>query len=217
MVKENFNSNIDSNIESELYALIHTILNANEKFEEGVINNTYFRKTVKNAINELLKFNFILDEKKINLSHLLKKMNFAKQYYKAIGIINRLSSLEFSKSSSENDISDQPPISKEMSSTVLELPGITLEITSSFITLMDALKLNGFKERELIEELFRDLVNNMERFPGIDDLIVKIKAIYNRSLSNMLNEDDLNKVKGIIVDEIYQLFKEFQYKLNPKQ
>ncbi len=217
MVKENFNSNIESNIESELYALIHTILNAYEKFEEGVINNTYFRKTVKNAINELLKFNFILDEKKINLSHLLKKMNFTKQYYKAIGIINRLSSLEFSKNSSENDISDQPPISKEMSSTVLELPGITLEITSSFITLMDALKLNGFKERELIEELFRDLVNNMERFPGIDDLIVKIKTIYNRSLSNMLNEDDLNKFKEIIVDEIYQLFKEFQHKLNPKQ
>ncbi|MFX1574056.1 MAG: hypothetical protein ACFFB0_15030 [Promethearchaeota archaeon] len=217
MVKENLNSNIESNIESELYALIHTILNAYEKFKEGVINNIYFRKTVKNAINELLKFNFILDEKKIELSTLLKKMNFTKQYYKAIGIINKLSSLEFSKNLSETGISDQLPISNEISSIVLELPGITLEITSSFITLMDALKLNGFKERELIEELFRELINNMERFPGIDTLLLKVKAIFNQSFNNKTNFDDLTKSKEIIVDEIYQLFKEFQNKLNPKQ
>ena len=217
MAKENLNSNIESNIESELYALIHTILNAYEKFEEGVINKTYFRKTVKNSINELVKLNFILDEKKINLSHLLKKMNFSTQYYKAISIINTLSSLEFSKNISEKNISKQPPFSKDISSTVLELPAITLEITSSFITLMDALKLDELKERELVEKLFRELINNLEKFPGIDDLIVNVKAIYNRVLNNIHNEHDLNKIRELIVDDIYQLFKQFQYKLNPKQ
>ena len=131
MVHDNFNSNKD--IESELYALIHTILNAFEKFEEGVINDNFFRRTVKNAINELLKFNFYLNEEKIDLSLLLKKMNFTEQYYNAIRIINKLSLLEPSLKADGNIIEDRAPISEKMNATVLELPGITLEITSSFI------------------------------------------------------------------------------------
>ena len=39
MVEDNFNSEKESDKESELYALIHTILNAYEKFQEGSIND----------------------------------------------------------------------------------------------------------------------------------------------------------------------------------
>ena len=212
MVGDNFNSSKD--IESELYALIHTILNVYEKFEKGVINNNFFRRTVKNAIRELLRFNFLLDERKIDLSLLLKKMNFVEQYYRAIGIINKLSSLEFA--GNESDLIDRSINSRKISSTVLELPGITLEITSSFITLMDALKLKGLHESELIDKLFRELKKNMKRFPGMDDLRIKIKKVYQYTLSKSKSEDRGKSSSEEIVDEIYQIFKEFQSKLTLK-
>jgi len=211
MVEYKFNSNKD--IESELYALIHTILNAYKKFEEGVINNNFFRRTVKNAIRELLRFNFSLDERSIDLSLLLKKMNFGEYYYKAIDIINKLSSLEFDHNTNDNNLMDRPGISRKISSTVLELPGITLEITSSFITLMDALKLKGLHESELIDKLFRELKNNMKRFPGMDDLHTKIKKVYGLTLSKFKSEHKGKNSSEEIVDEIYQIFKEFQSKL----
>jgi hypothetical protein len=214
MVGDKFNSSKD--IESELYALIHTILNAYEKFEESVINDNFFRRTVKNAINELLRFNFLLDERKIDLSLLLKKMNFGEQYHKAIGIINKLSSLEFAHNTDENDLIARPTIARKLSSTVLELPGITLEITSSFITLMDALKLKGLHESELIEKLFRELDKNIKHFPGLDDLHLKVKRVYEHTLSKIKNKDRSKSSSEEIVDEIYQIFKEFQSKLNPK-
>ncbi len=214
MVEDNFNSSKD--IESELYALIHTILNAYEKFEEGVINNNFFRRTVKNAISELLRFNFLLDERKIDLSLLLKKMNFVEHYYRAIGIINKLSSLEFARNIDEKNLMTRPNDSKKISSTVLELPGITLEITSYFITLMDALKLKGLHESELIDKLFRELKKNLKRFPGMDDLRIKIKRVYKHTLSRSKSEDRGKSFIEEIVDELYQIFKEFQSKLNLK-
>jgi hypothetical protein len=214
MVHENFSSNKD--IESELYALIHTILNAFEKFEEGVINSNFFRRTVKNAITELLKFNFYLNEEKIDLSLLLKKMNFADQYYNAITIINKLSSLEITLSTDDNSIKDRPTLSEKMRSTVLELPGITLEITSSFITLMDALKLKGFREMELINKLFIELIRNMKKFPGLDKLRREVKKIYESILSKSNYGERGKKSSEIIADEIYQVFNEFQSKLNLK-
>ncbi|MHA2391337.1 MAG: hypothetical protein ACXAEX_05165 [Promethearchaeota archaeon] len=207
----------NSDIESELYALVHLILNAHEKFEEGIINDNFFRKTVRNGINELLKFNFHLDDKKIDLSQLLIKMNFTDQYYKVIKIINKLSSLEFSEKSSNADLYNESPRSKGMGSIVLELPSITLEITSSFITLMDALKLKGLKENELIGNLFRELIKNMKKFPGIDDLLNKVNAIYKRTLTYNDIEGRTNKFDEIIVDELYQIFREFQHKLNRRQ
>jgi hypothetical protein len=214
MVGDKFNSSKD--IESELYALIHTILNAYEKFEKGAINNNFFRRTVKNAINELLRFNFLLNERKIDLSLLLKKMNFVEQYYRAIGIINKLSSLEFARNIDENNLMARPNNSRKISSTVLELPGITLEITSYFITLMDALKLKGLQEKELIDKLFRELKKNLKRFPGMDDLRIKIKRVYKYTLSKSESEDRGKSFIEEIVDDLYQIFKEFQSKLNLK-
>lgn len=212
MVHDNFSSNKD--IESELYALIHTILNAFEKFEEGVINDNFFRRTVKNAIKELLRFNFYLNEEKIDLSQLLKKMNFTEQYYNVIRIINNLSSLELSLKADGNEIVERTSISKKMSATLLELPGITLEITSSFITLMDALKLKGLQESELIDNLFTELIKNMKKFPGLDNLHREIKRIYESVFFKSKYGEKGNKSSEEIVDEIYQVFKEFHGKLN---
>lgn len=206
MVNEDFHSIKD--IESELYALINTVLNADEKFEEGIINANFFRRTVKNAIKELLEFNIFLKEEKVDLSQLLKKMNFTEQYYNAISIINGLS---------EGDNKITPSHFKDkISPVVLELPGITLEITSSFITLMDALKLKGFKEKELIDDLFIELITNLKKFPGLDNLRRDIKSIYGNCLPKPQYEVENIKSSEDVVDEIYHVFKQFHRKLNLK-
>lgn len=217
MVEENnFQSEDKLDIESELFALINTILNAYEKFNEGVIKDNFFEKKVRNTINDLVKFNIYLDERKIKLSELLKKMNFVEKYYKAIEIINRLSALEFSGVSSEESMSEEPQESKVLSSTVLELPGITLEITSAFITLMDVLKLKKFHEIELVDKLFNDLSNSLKKFPGMDDLRGKVKSIHKRTLAKYQVIENVNFFIEEIVDDLYQTFKEFQNKLNLK-
>jgi hypothetical protein len=143
-------------------------------------------------------------------------MNFFVQYYKAINIINKLSALEFSGSLSEEQIHDESKRSKTMSSTVLELPGITLEITSTFITLMDVLKLKGFHEMELIDKLFNELNESLNKFPGMDDLTENVKNIHKRVLSKYQVIENINIFAEEIVDEIYKTFKQFQNRLNLK-
>ena len=103
-----------------------------------------------------------------------------------------------------------------MRSTVLELPAITLEITSAFITLMDALKLKGFQEIELVDNLFTDLKKSLKKFPGMDNLLIKVKRIHERTLTKSHNIDKAKRLIEEIVDEIYQIFIEFQNKLNLK-
>ncbi|KKK45392.1 hypothetical protein LCGC14_0786890 [marine sediment metagenome] len=215
-----FNTNTikDENIESKLFALIHTILNAFQKFEEGLINDTFFRKTVKNAIKSLIKINFYLNEKRIKLSHLLNKMNFTSHYNDAITIINTITSKEISNISIENNFSESTQSSKEeLSSILMELPGITLEITSSFITLMDALKLKGINEGELIIKMFKTLIKNVKRFPGNEEIHFNLKQIYKHVLSYMDREEGIDGFNEKIVDELYQIFKDFQRKLNLKR
>ena len=217
MVEENnFRSEKESDIESELYALVNTILNAYEKYKNGAIKEFFFHKKVRNTINELLKFNIYLDENDIDLSALLKKMNITNQYFTTIDIINQMSALEFPNTFSERDGKEQSRSSKDLSSTVLELPAITLEITSAFITLMDALKLKGFQEIELVDNLFKDLNKSLKKFPGMDNLLTKVKRIHKRTLTKSHNIDKAKRLIEEIVDEIYQIFIEFQNKLNLK-
>ncbi len=217
MVEENnFRSEKESDIESELYALVNTILNAYEKYKNGTIKEYFFHKKVKNTINELLKFNIYLGENDIVLSVLLKKMNFTNQYFTTIDIINQMSAIDFPNTFSERDGKNQSRASKYLSSTVLELPAITLEITSAFITLMDALKLKGFQEIELVDNLFKDLNKSLKKFPGMDNLLTKVKRIHERTLTKSHNIDKAKRLIEEIVDEIYQIFIEFQNKLNLK-
>jgi hypothetical protein len=217
MVEENnFSSEEESDIESELYALVNTILNAYEKYKNRAIKEHFFHKKVKNTINELLKFNMYLDENDIDLSVLLKKMNFINQYFTAIDIINQISALEFPHILSERDGIEQSRSTKVLSSTVLGLPAITLEITSSFITLMDALKLKGFQEIELIDNLFKDLTKSLKKFPGMDNLSTKVKTIHNYTLTKLHNTDNAKRLMEEIVDDLYQIFLKFQNKINLK-
>ncbi|MFX1409009.1 MAG: hypothetical protein ACFFA6_01550 [Promethearchaeota archaeon] len=207
---------MEPEIESELFALLNTIFNLHEKYQNGTIKENFFLKTIKNAINDLLKFNFLLNDKKIILSKLLEKMKLTQDYYRAIDIINQVSSLAISTEVLGGNDIQSSPFSKKMKTSVLELPGITLEITSSFITLMDAIKLRGFKEIELISKLFEDLIQNMKKFPGMEDIKAKIDKINKDIIRNSSKLQKNVRFNEIIVDELYQVFKEFQNKLNLK-
>ncbi len=149
--------NSKSELESEIFATINTILNLNQKYQKGILKESFFQRSIKSATNDLLELNLSLNKHNIVLSKLLNHMNFAEDYYKAINIINKISSLNFSTNQ----------FSKSLSSSILDLPGITSEITASFITLIDALKLDGFDNIELIFEFFKDLKKNFDRFPGL--------------------------------------------------
>ena len=149
---DNNESNLEteSKIESELFALVKSITNLNNKYQKGIINGIFFRKALKTTMNNLLRLNFVLKENKLSLPDLLKRMNIAQEYNSVIDIINRVSSM---------NISDNSIATKNR--TFLELPGITSEITTSFITLMDALTLDGLKKNDLILNLFVELNQNI--------------------------------------------------------
>ena len=205
---QNFSEKI-KDIESELYALVNSISNLNNKYRTGIINDYFFRKAISSAMNNLLNLNFAIKKNSLMLSSVLKNMGFFNQYYKAINIINEISTLN-GKNDEELNILPK----KRMSSTILELPGITSEITSAFITLMDALKLEGFRNRALILNLFEDLKLSLEKFPGIEDITLKVKKIYSHCITNQETLIQHQKYREKVVDHLYLVFKEFQSKLH---
>lgn len=191
-----------SEIESELYSILITIPNLNDKYREGAINEVFFQKSLKNAMNSLLSIKIFLKQENIYFSDYIKQVNLIEEYNSAINIINKLSSLDFTDDSSERT-----------KNSLLELPGITSEITSSFITLMDALKLDSLNDSDLIIKLFTELKKNLRKFPGLEDIKYKINEI-----SEVVSRDvdDLVKSKKleILVDEIYSVYQEFQNNIN---
>ena len=197
-----FNKDSESQIESEIFALIKSITNLNNKYQNGIVNENFFRKALKNAMNNLLKLNFTLKEKNLNFREFLKRMNISQEYQSAIEIINRISSLNLPS----NELSSK-------NRTFLELPGITSEITSSFITLIDALTLNGLTKTDIIFTFFDDLIFNLSKFPGLDDLSIKVKDIQKLAKSHIDELPSNAKFKEELIDNLYYLFKEFQEKL----
>ena len=165
----NIHPESESKIESELFALVKLITNLNNKYQKGTVNEHFFRKALKTAMNNLLKLNFVLKESNLHLSDLIKRMDFAQEYNSALNIINRVSSV---------NLSDTGIVTQNR--TFLELPSITSEITTSFITLMDALTLDGLTKKDLIFDLFDELNHNLGKFPGLDDVLFKLKALFKK-------------------------------------
>ena len=193
-----------SDIESELYSNINTILNLYKKYKKGILTQNFFQKSIKNNMNELLRINFLLKEQNFLISDILNNMNYTKAYYKAIDIINRVSALNF------------PGNQSNKSKSMLEIPGVTAKITSSFITLMDALKLDAFNNKSVITNLFEDLKENLVKFPGLELLQIEFEKLYNDILTNYPKVAKDKKFRDSIGDDLYKLYKQFQDKLNLK-
>ena len=155
-------------------------------------------------MNTLLHVNIKLNEDNIELSKLLDHMNFTQEYHNAITIINEVSSLEFTTA--------QFP--KSVSLSLLKIPGISSEITSSFITLMDAIKLYEFDNHEIIIGLFQDLILNLEKFPGLESIKREVIRKNNTLIQNKSKITQDLQYRNRFVDEIYQVYKTFKHKLN---
>ena len=206
MVEENnIYPDNDSKIESELFALVKSIINLNNKYQKGIVNDNFFRKALKSAMNNLLKLNLVLKDNNLQMADLLKKIDLSQEYNSVIEIINRVSSLALP----DNEFSIK-------NRTFLELPGITSEITASFITLMDALTLDGLVKKDLIFNLFNELDQNIGNFPGLDDILFKIKSIKKIAVNHFDKLSSDAKFKEQLIDDLYQVFKEFQNKLHLK-
>ena len=203
-----------SDIESELYALVTSINNLYEKYQEGIINENFFRKAIKNAMKGLLKIKLYFNEKKISLSEVLIYMNLIEQYNRAVKIFKEIYDSSSPEEFHENGRKKISHFNNNLRDSILELPGITSEITSSFITLMDALKLEGISSSDLILKLFKELRRNIKRFPGLDMIQFEINEIYDYVLKNPQNLIKNKKFREIIGDKLYYIFKEFQRKLN---
>jgi hypothetical protein len=195
---------IKSELESEIFATVNTILNLNKKYQKGILKEIFFQRSIKSAMNDLLGLNLSLNKHNIVLSKILNHMNFTDDYYKAIDIINKISSLNFSTNQ----------FSESLSSSILEIPGITSEITASFITLIDALKLSGFDNNELIFGLFKDLKKNLDRFPGLELEKIKLQKIFEEILQNEEKIANNKNYRDTLADDLYVVFKEFKKKLN---
>jgi len=197
-------SEIRSELESELFAIVNTIISLDQKYQTGNLKESFYQRSIKSAMNELLKINLSLNKNNIELSKLLANMNITDNYYKAIDIINKMSLLNFSTNQ----------FSKTTSSSILEIPRISSEITSSFITVMDALKLETFDNNEIIFDLFKNLKKNFDRFPGLELAKVKLTKIYEEFLKNGEKIVKNQKHRDSIADDLYVVFKEFKAKLN---
>lgn len=202
-----------SEIESELYALVNTIKNLLVKYKENTINDNFFRKALRNAVKGLLKINISLKEKGLLLSKVLKDMDFVKEYNNAVRTIDKVLIINPHKENFEFLDEDHSHFSKIIKSSILELPGITSEITTSFITLMDALKLEGLRNNDLIIKLFKELKLSLKNFPGIDDITLKIEKITNHASENINMVIENREYREKLVDHIYEIFKEFQNNL----
>ena len=185
---------------SEIFAVIKTIENLNSKYNKGLISDNFYAKSIKYTYNELLEINFKIKENNSILSDLLNEMKYMSEYQNAIEILNNIQLQEskygFSKFS------------------MLELPGLALEIASSLITLMDILKLGIIENLELIDRSFNELTSLFQRFPGLEKISEELVFIKKEIIKNENKLIKNDKYRDYIGDKLYSLYKEFQSKLN---
>ncbi len=200
------NPEIEIKIESELFALVKSILNLNSKFQKGKINEIFFRKALKNTMNNLFKLKISINENNLLLADLLEKMSLSKEYNEIIDLINRITSLNFSN--------EKTTIKKKQSPSFLELPGLTSEITSSFITLMDVLTLNDIQKEDFLTKLFDELITGLNSFPGLENLLFKVESTQRKVLHDIDKIRNESGFRKQVIDDLYSNFKEFQTKLD---
>ena len=186
-------------IKSEIFAVIKTIENLNSKYNKGLISDNFYAKSIKNSYNELLEINFKIKEYNSTLSGLLNEMKYMSEYQNAIEILNNIQTQE---------------LKYELSGlSILELPGLTLEIASSLITLMDMLKLGIIENIDLIDKSFNELTSLFQRFPGLNRISEELGLIRKEVIENKNQLTNNKKYRDYVGDKLYSLYKEFRNKL----
>jgi len=187
-------------LKSEVFAVIRTIENLNSKYNKGLISDLFYAKSIKNTYSELLEINFKIKEIGSSLSDVLNEMKYMNEYQNAIEILNNIQFQESKYGFSRFSI--------------LELPGLALEIASSLITLMDMLKLGIIENLDLIDKSLDELTSLFQRFPGLEKIREKLVFIREEINENKDQLTNNNKYRDHIGDKLYSLYKEFQSILN---
>lgn len=206
----NYNHKSIQAIESELYAIISTLNKLYEKYQKGIVSKDFFQKSFKALIFDFIDIKISLKENGIHLSDIIKEREFIEEYNKAIIVIDKISKVDLTKkllTIRENNKLNSNDI---VESSFLNLPGITSEITSYFITLRDAIKLDISVGNYFILGLFKNLKKQLSKFPGFEDLTKKIDKLYEHLTLNIntFRENELYRDKlGVHLNNI---FKEFQ-------
>jgi hypothetical protein len=204
------NNNQNDEIESELYAVTNTIINLSERYQKGDVKENFFQKSIKKVTNDLLKIHLKLRDQNLILSNLLERTNLTKKYYQAPDIINKVSALNFADISSTKESN----YSERMRTSLLELPRITSKITSSFITILDALKLEAFSDISILDGLFEELLTNIRKFPGLERLELSINKLHNYIKENKNRIMNSKNFRTLMEEDLFTLFQEFQNILN---
>jgi len=211
----NFQKKSVSQLESELFANISIINKLYERYQRGQLNADFFQKSFKNAVYELLKIKIALKEKNILLSMIIKENEYIGQYNKAMHVIDKVSELNLAKTSYRSDINNNRYASI-LKSSILHLPNLTSGITSNFITLMDAIKLEISVGESFILHLFQELIEQTRTFPGLTNISQKLRKIYSHVSKNIETLKNNHNYQEKVVNHIYDLFKQFQYLLSLK-
>ena len=185
---------------SEIFAVIKTINNLNLKYNKGLISDTFYAKSTKSAYRELLEIHFKIKEEGLDMSDILNQMKYMDEYRNAIEILNSVG------------IEDSKGEASRLS--MLELPGMALEIASSLITLMDILKLGVIENPDLINKSFDELTVLFEKFPGLDKISEELSVLRKDIIENKKELLKNNKYRDYIGDKLYNLYQEFRHKLN---
>ena len=151
----------------------------------------------------------------MQMKDFLQKVEFSEDYFKIVDIITNVSNLKSKPNTlDQKQISTKNGMNAKIQRAVLELPGLSTEITTAFITLMDALKLGDIASGKLLKQLFSDLLSALQRFPGLDDLSKKIESLYIKITK--LQDDEVQNTyeQENLVDQIYIIFNAFKNKLN---
>jgi len=205
-VKESQNTEI----ESEIFAITHTIINLSIRYKKGEVKERFFHKSIKKVLDELLKIHIKLREQNLILSDLLERSNLTLKYYQALDIINEVCALNFADMSFHQDSLN----SDSLTSSILELPGITSKITSLFITILDVLKLEVIDDLTILDKFFNELLLNIRKFPGLEKLELKINKLQKYLLENKTRVLENKNFRTLMEEDLYTLFKEFQNTLN---
>ena len=181
-----------------------------EKYQKAKINNDFFQKSFRNSVYDLIQIKVALKKKHLPLSEIITEKEFVREYNNAIVVIDKISRVNYTKDLFKQYNDSSSKYSNLVQSSILNLPGITSEITSSFITIMDAIKLDVSVGNDFILDLFKGLKKKIIKFPGLDNIAKKFDKLYKHVSHNINIFQENNEYREKLVDHLYSLFKEFQ-------
>jgi hypothetical protein len=212
-MKKSLNDLPSLEIESELYCSICSIINLYNKNQNGLINHNFFHKSLQNSYRKLRSINLHLKNHNISITDFVRKTDFIKDYNTALQIINEFSSKKISLSTLDLKSKNKRDFAQKLKETVLDLPSLTSEITSSFITLMDAIKLSSRHNQRLIFKFFNELKVTLHKIPEFHTYLQKVKKIEGHVKRNFDLLLEKEEYKEKVVNHLYNIYQEFQNQL----